>query len=563
MISRNLLKHNSRYFSVFKQWNFLRYTHNGVHGEWKPPENGFDTGIQVFNCVARKKVPLIFRNSNCVTWYTCGPTVYDSAHIGHASCYVKLDIIQRILRDYFNVNLVTAMNITDIDDKIINRSKNENCSWQNLTERYESEFWNDLDVLGIQRPDIVLRVTQFMPEVIEFIRKLIEMKSAYVADDGSVYFENKHTVGKLQSFGTDNRDSDKIKESLKVRKSVSDFALWKAAKPGEPFWEVPWQCKNPDVVTAGRPGWHTECSAMASKLFGSNIDIHAGGIDLRFPHHENEEAQCCVYHNTDYWVNYWLHVGHLVARDDIKMSKSLKNTVSIGELLSKFTRDQFRVACLLSDYRYPMEFHEENMNIACSVLKRFSSFLDDTKTFITTKELQTIKFDRNAIEQEINSCVEKIDRSLKDDFHTTQCLHHLTEFVSFVNKTIHSAMPDECSYIENKLNVDIIQAAQNIVIRYLRLFGCSDTLLAVSSNVKQSSSSEIDVNGLVNEIVAMRSNIRKTAIETKDDKLFEICNKLRTAFTNSGIDIKDHGSKGAPTTWSFNLNFNVDKCKKK
>lgn len=567
MNSKTFLKYFRKFNNIKcghqQQLRFLSETSSIINTQWRPPDNGYDTGIQVNNCVARQKVPLIFRNQNCVTWYTCGPTVYDSAHVGHASCYVKLDIIQRILRHHFNINLITAMNITDIDDKIILRSNIENTPWQQLTQKYEQEFWTEMDLLGIQRPDIVLRVSQFIPEIIEFVQSLIENKSAYIGGDGSVYFENKQTEGKLQNYGTPQQDDPKLQKILEIKKSLTDFALWKASKPGEPSWNVPWRCENKNINTAGRPGWHTECSAMASKIFGKSIDIHAGGIDLRFPHHENEEAQCCAYYNAKYWVNYWLHVGHLLARDDTKMSKSLKNTISIRELLSNYTRDQFRIACLLSDYRYPMELNEQHMTAACSTLKKFASFLDDTKTFINTKELQNIQFDRNQIEQELNSTVEKIDKSLKDDFRTTYCITHLSELVTFVNKILNTTVPNTTHTKENTSTVDVIQAVQNVVKYYLWLFGCSDTLLSVSSDSQRATDSgAADISNLINAILSVRTNVRQMAIETKDNRLFDICNNLRTAFTDNGIEIKDHGSKGAPSTWAYNLNFNVDKDKK-
>lgn len=231
--------------------------------------NEIDAGIKIFSCVKKKKIPLVLRsNSVYSSFYTCGPTTYDSAHIGHASTYVRLDIIQRILKNYFNINLVSAMNITNIDDKIIKRSQELQKDWKILAADYEQEFWEDLKSLNVQLPDIRIRVTDKLPEIIKFVEKILETGKAYKAEDGSVYFrtDSYKNYGKLQNVVLESKEHG-------VKENVSDFALWKAAKAGEPFWEA--------SFGKGRPGWHIECSAMASLLFGKQIDFHAGGVDLR------------------------------------------------------------------------------------------------------------------------------------------------------------------------------------------------------------------------------------------------------------------------------------------
>lgn len=252
-----MLRHNIRtvarqLFQGIKTRRSQGWYSSASDTNWIQPPIALDTGIKVYNCVARTAVPLVFPNNQLVTWYTCGPTVYDSSHIGHASCYVKLDIIQRILRDHFNINLVTAMNITDVDDKIINKSNATKEPWQQLAKRYEAEFWNDMDSLGVCRPDIILRVTERIPEIIDFVRKLLDQESAYIGRDGSVYFANQRTTGKLQNIGEVNAEVPAT-ETDSIKKSPSDFALWKAAKPEEPSWDVPWTLG--DIKLEGRPGW--------------------------------------------------------------------------------------------------------------------------------------------------------------------------------------------------------------------------------------------------------------------------------------------------------------------
>lgn len=519
--------------------------------EWKQPL-GHNTGINLYNCVARTTVPLIVRNPNCVTWYTCGPTVYDSAHLGHAVCYMKLDIIQQILRNHFQLNVVTAMNVTDIDDKVIRRSQELKMPWNELAKKYETEFWADLKRLGIRRADIVLRVGDSMDEIIEFVQKLIDKQAAYVGGDGSVYFRNVNVQGKLQNVNTDVQSGIQLNA---VRKSTTDFALWKAAKPGEPFWDVPWKCS--DVSTAGRPGWHTECSAMASKIFGATIDVHAGGIDLRFPHHENEESQCVSYHNRPQWVNYWLHIGHLVTTDNVKMSKSLKNTITIDELLSHYTRDQFRMACLLTRYREHIEFSETTMVEAAGALKRFASFLDNTATYSNYKKLQRPIVQSEQLQAKLDRVNVELDVALKDAFNTPHCIQLLNDLISTFNVVM---VPNSAAKADSNDSIDApeilsgvqtIQSAHNFVRRFLHTCGFIDTIAPFeSANVitdVSNASDKVDVDKMINELIALRSELRATAKANKDTQLFEICTRLRILLNDNGIEVKD---LGALTTWS-------------
>lgn len=506
--------------------------------KWQRP-SGHDTGIQIQNCVARCKVPLVVRNENTVTWYTCGPTVYDATHLGHAACYMKVDIIQRILRQHFRLNLVTAMNITDIDDKIIRRSKETNEDWRDLSSRYEGLFWEDMRRLGILRADIVLRVKSSIDVIVDFVRKLVESGDAYVASDGSVYYRNRATAGKLRNLGEVPKQTQ---SDGSVRESAADYALWKAAKPGEPSWEVPWSCAS-GAPTAGRPGWHSECSAMASEIFGDRIDIHAGGIDLRFPHHENEESQCCSYHRTEQWVNYWIHIGHLVTTDNVKMSKSLKNTVSIAELLQHYSADQFRMACLITGYSEHIQFGDEIMAEAVKLSNRFSSFLDDTANFVNHRELQQCFGNHEALRRQINESTIQIDRALKSNFDLPACVYVLTELMSALSRqTAPSPQTDASpSTAADRANgVEIVQSAHNIVKRFLQTCGFDDTVRR-ANKCENSNRPDggINTKELIDEIIAMRSELRADAKLSKDERLFQICNKLRDVLKHNGIEVKD------------------------
>lgn len=522
--------------------------HLSTASEWQKPD-GINTGISVYNCVHRGDVPFIVQNANCVTWYTCGPTVYDDAHIGHAVCYMKCDIIQRILRKYFRLNVVSAMNITDIDDKIIGRSSMLKMPFDELARTCEQAFWQDIDALAIQRPDIIVRVTEYMPQIIAFIKQLLANDDAYVASDGSVYFANRRANGKLQNLVSSDADTQTKHENAGVRRAVQDYALWKAAKPGEPKWDVPWQFDgDANVSTAGRPGWHTECSAMATNLFGNTVDVHAGGIDLKFPHHENEESQCCSYHKRAQWVNYWLHIGHLVTTDNIKMSKSLKNFVTIKEFLKHYSPDQLRMACLNSTYHRHVHFSDDYLLDAGNTLKRFVSFFDDTERFIQT-ERRSIS-NRQEILDTIQSTQQRIDASLKKDFDTQSCISSLMELVTTINKAINSkiATDPKTDTSQQGSGVDAVKSGQMLVNHMLEIFGCHDT---VASAMRQNSSrtvGQINADNLINDIMKYRSTVLHDAKQTNDKKLFQVCDQLRSIFRQNGLTVKDRGTE---STWQF------------
>ena len=416
-----------KFYSVMNKLQNCRNLFKQLHRNqsiWTEPK-GYETGISIFNCTARKKVPLVLRRKNVATWYACGPTVYDTAHIGHASCYVKQDIVQRILKDYFHINLVTAMNVTNIDDKIIKRSAELNEDWMQLAKRYEMEFWKDLTRLHVREPNLKCRVSDYIDQIIQFIENLIKNQSAYVTDDGSVYFElNRYKkYGKLQNLNLEQETKHEVK------RSALDFALWKASKSSsEPSWLPSWHTQE------GRPGWHIECSAMASHLFGSEIDFHSGGLDLRFPHHENEEAQSCAHHGCEQWVNYWLHTGQLhVEGDASKMSKSLKNTISISEMLEKYSAEQFRMLCLLTNYNNQMEYGKDSMDLATSLWKKLQMFQLESKSYVQGLKPLT-NFCSESLYNEVGHTARFIDEALRDNFNTARCIDHIMNLITFTNK---------------------------------------------------------------------------------------------------------------------------------
>lgn len=517
---------------------------------WFKPA-GVDTGIRIYNCAARRQVPLILPNENFLTWYTCGPTVYDSCHLGHASCYVKLDIIQRILQQHFNLNIVTAMNITDIDDKIIRKSQETHTNWRDISRHYELEFWSDLKKLNVIEPNIKVRVSEHMPQIVAYIEEIISKKCAYVGKDSSVYFDVKQfpIYGKLQNLNLDEKEMFKLEES-KNKSSPLDFALWKSQKTAtEPAWPSPWGL--------GRPGWHIECSTLVDMIFGKSVTIHAGGLDLKFPHHENEEAQGCVYNNTRQWVNYWIHTGHLnIKGQSDKMSKSLKNTISIEEMLTNYTADEFRMACVLSNYKNAMEYSDELMETAKNTLSKFKSFKIDCVAYLEGKKIGS-NMVASSILQNLNYCKSNIDACIRDDFDTARCISVLLDQTSSISRCMN-AKPTEHSNGDNGTAVitspclDAVAAVNNYVEYVLQSFGFS--FAEMSANRATGGEYEhLDFNRLLDDILMTRKVIRDRAVQDKAKALFEVCDELRNCLRQHGIEIKDHG-KGS--TWNYIRNNN-------
>ncbi|XP_062711166.1 probable cysteine--tRNA ligase, mitochondrial [Aedes albopictus] len=495
-----------------------------------------DLGIRIYSCRTREKIPLQLPSPARITsFYTCGPTVYDSAHIGHASCYVRLDIVQRILQDHFGFRLVTAMNITDIDDKIIRRAAEVGKPWTDIARHYEQEFWTDLQRLNVRPPDIKLCVTDHIPGIVTFIERLIANGFAYKSSDGSVYFETSKYLqyGKLQNIPTEQQQQP----STEAKKNAADFALWKAVKPGEPSW--------PSPFGPGRPGWHIECSTLASQIFGRRLDFHAGGLDLRFPHHENEEAQSCCYHGVDDWVRYWVHTGQLHLEGQThKMSKSLKNTVSIGELMNKHSADEFRMLCLLSHYRSAIEFGDESMAVATNVLKKFRSFFDDCRAYVGGVK-PAVEVDSGELQGKMLEVDGKIEEFLRNDFNTASVVTSLGELASTVNRSINTGSGRGDSTVVASEG-GTVQAMANYIRNKLALFGLQEFDAERKLTSEGCSSDSIDQ--VIESMVQIRNGIRAQAIESKDRRLFAVCDQIRDRLKEVNVEVKDHGKT---SSWSY------------
>jgi len=356
--------------------------------------------MKIFNSLSGKK-EVFHPNSDTVTIYVCGVTVYDDCHIGHAMSYIIFDVIRRYL-SYKGYSIKYVQNFTDIDDKIINRAQQLNMSSQELAEKYISEYFKDMDALNILRADIYPRATEEIPNIIEVINGLISKEYAYESK-GSVYFRVKRfpEYGKLSHQNTDEIASKATTEAGE-KDSPLDFALWKTSKPGEPSWPSPWG--------DGRPGWHIECSAMALKYLGDNIDIHGGGQDLIFPHHENEITQSESFTGKPPFVKYWLHNGLLQLSGD-KMSKSVGNLITVKELLELADADTIRLFILNSHYRSPLTYTPDSISSAKSGMERLRQAAK--KSSISTNGKSSIDIEKYKL---------KFTESMDDDFNTAQAL---------------------------------------------------------------------------------------------------------------------------------------------
>ena len=340
----------------------------------------------LYNSLTRKKEKL---SKDKIKMYVCGVTVYDRPHLGHALSTVTFDVLHRFL-EYSGYDVKRVQNFTDVDDKIINKSKELNISAQEVAEKYIDSFFEDMDALGVRRADVHPRATEDMKEIIELISSLIDNKAAY-SSNGSVYFDVSYSsdYGKLSRRNVDEEIDGTRIENDPDKKNVEDFALWKKAPPDEPHWESPWGI--------GRPGWHIECSAMAKKHLGETIDIHGGGLDLIFPHHENEIVQSESATGLKPFSKIWVHNGLLKRAGDEKMSKSLGNSFDVRDALENYSGNAIRLWILQSHYRQPSTLDDDSLSIAQKSYQRIERALslEGKNGFDTNKYLDDFEESMN------------------------------------------------------------------------------------------------------------------------------------------------------------------------
>ncbi|HDL7734513.1 cysteine--tRNA ligase [Yersinia enterocolitica] len=367
--------------------------------------------LKIFNTLSRQKEEFKPIHAGKIGMYVCGITIYDLCHIGHGRTFVAFDVVARYLR-YLGYSLTYVRNVTDVDDKIIKRAIENNETCEQLTTRMLAEMHKDFDALNLQRPDLEPRATHHIPEIIALTERLIARNHAYVAANGDVMFsvESDPDYGLLSRQDLDQLQAGARVEVADVKRNPMDFVLWKMSKPGEPSWESPWG--------PGRPGWHIECSAMNGKQLGAHFDIHGGGSDLMFPHHENEIAQSTCAHDGPY-VNYWMHSG-MVMIDKEKMSKSLNNFFTIRDVLAYYDAETVRYFLMSGHYRSQLNYSEENLKQARASLERLYTALRGT--------------DANATPAGGAEFEARFRAAMDDDFNTPEAYSVLFDIAREVNR---------------------------------------------------------------------------------------------------------------------------------
>ena len=455
--------------------------------------------LKIYNDLSRSKETFEPLQPGKVNLYVCGMTVYDLCHLGHARVMVVFDVVYRYLKAV-GYDVTYIRNITDIDDKIINRANENGEPFHELTERFIQAMHEDSDALGIIPPDAEPKATDHIAEIISMCEKLIEKGHAYVADNGDVYYDvySFPTYGKLSGKSLDDLQAGARVEPGDVKRNPLDFALWKSAKPDEPSWQSPWG--------DGRPGWHIECSAMSTKALGDTFDIHGGGADLTFPHHENEIAQSegATGHP---FVKYWMHNGFVRINDE-KMSKSLGNFFTVREILERYQAEEVRYFILTSQYRSPLNYSDEHLDNARNALTRFYTALRGLPGATPTADTQ--------FEKDFHA-------AMQDDFNTPEALATLFELVREINRV---RAEDEAA-----------AASLGALLRQL-----GDLIGILQSNAEsylRGGASANDGDAEIDALVAQRN-------EAKANKDWSTADEIRNKLQEMGIVLED-GPSG--TTW--------------
>ena len=385
--------------------------------------------MQIYNSMTRRKEEFKPIHEGKVGIYACGPTVYNYFHLGNARPFITFDVLRRQLeREGYDVTFV--QNFTDIDDKMIRRANEEGITVRELADRFIAEYYKDAQALGIRPATVHPKATDHIPEIISLITRLIENGHAYASPSGDVYYRVSAFpgYGKLSGQNLEERESG-ASERLNVetdKEAPEDFALWKAQKPGEPAWESPWGM--------GRPGWHIECSAMSMKYLGETFDIHCGGKDLLFPHHENEIAQSEGATGKKY-VNYWMHNGFINV-DNQKMSKSLNNFFTVRDIAKEYDLEAVRLFMLSAHYRSPINFSREQIEAANASLNRLYTARNSLKFQLENGEDRPLNEEEKAFTERLKGYEKRFDEAMDDDMNTADALGAIFELVKDANVTV-------------------------------------------------------------------------------------------------------------------------------
>ncbi|XP_051919857.1 cysteine--tRNA ligase, cytoplasmic isoform X2 [Hippocampus zosterae] len=619
-----------------------------VQPQWSPPSGTDVPRLRLYNSLTRAKELFVPQNGNKVTWYSCGPTVYDASHMGHARSYISFDILRRVLKDYFKYDVYYCMNITDIDDKIIKRARQnylmeqykekqpqaaqilkdvltargpfqarlatttdadkkqmlerldasitgalkplqaaleskaaddvvqplaqallanskdmlsdwldsqfgsevtDNSIFTSLPNFWEGEYHKDMNALNVLPPDVLTRVSEYVPEIVEFVKKIVSNGYGYESNS-SVYFNTakfdaspQHSYAKLvpeavgdqKALQEGEGDLSISADQLIEKKSPNDFALWKASKPGEPSWDSPWG--------KGRPGWHIECSAMAGSMLGESMDIHGGGCDLRFPHHDNELAQSEAYFENDHWVRYFLHTGHLTIAG-CKMSKSLKNFITIKEALAKNTARQLRLAFLMHSWKDTLDYSPNTMELVVQFEKFLNEFFLNVKDIMRAPTDITGQFEKwddaeVALNKSFFDRKSAIHEALCDNIDTRTVMEEMRQLVSHSNSYI--ASKKSAKLAPNRM---LMESIAMYLTQMLKTFGAIEGSEPIGFPVGgegQNVDLESTVMPYLSVLSKFREQVRTIAREQKVMELLQLCDDVRdVTLPELGVRLEDH-----------------------
>ncbi|MDG6877425.1 Cysteine--tRNA ligase [Clostridium perfringens] len=455
--------------------------------------------IKVYNTLNKKKEEFIPLTPGEVKMYVCGPTVYNFFHIGNGRTFIVFDTIRRYF-EYRGFKVDFVQNFTDIDDKMIKKANEEGTTVKKIGDTYVKEYYQDADALNIERATVNPRATEFIGEIIKFVKGLVDKGYAYEVD-GDVYFSTKkfEGYGKLSGQNIEDLQSGARISVDERKKDPMDFAIWKAQKPGEPAWNSPWGM--------GRPGWHIECSCMAKKLLGETIDIHAGGSDLKFPHHENEIAQSEALTGEPF-ARYWLHSAFVNVNNE-KMSKSLNNFFTAREILERYDADVIRFLMLSAHYRQQLNFSEDLLESAKASVERIYNAIGNLENLIDEVSIEEMNEEEKAYLESLNKYKEKYIEKMDDDFNTADAITAIFDLIKDTNTNI---------------TIDSSKELAQKALELIRELGAP--LGMFQKSTKGNLEEEIEA------LIAKRQQARK-------DRDFALADKIRDELKDRGIVLED------------------------
>ncbi len=473
--------------------------------------------MQIYNTLTRQKEEFVPRETGKVAMYVCGPTTYNFIHLGNARPLVVFDTVRRYLL-YKGYKVTYIQNFTDIDDKIINRAREEGEDPIRLAQKYVEEYYRDADALNVMRANVHPKVSEHLDEIISMVKTLVDKGYAYTVD-GDVYYDISSfgQYGKLSGRSIEDMQAGARVEVDRRKKHPMDFALWKAAKEGEPAWNSPWG--------AGRPGWHIECSAMSLKYLGTNFDIHGGGFDLIFPHHENEIAQSEAATGEPF-ARYWMHNGFITINQE-KMSKSLGNFFLVREILDKFPPEIVRFFLLSTHYRSPLDFDDEKLSAAGRGLERVKNCVRTLEETLKATPRDNVSNEDKVLIDSLSERVSKFNDAMDDDFNTALAVGILFDAVTDINAYLHGVAQGGGAGMEALSRSQEVIKTFNSVLGLFKTDNAGGIILG-----EQSGADSALVEGLIEIIINMRQ-------EARARKDYATADRLRNELAKLGIILED------------------------